>query len=87
MIKLDHPHIIRIYEYFIDKNYIYLSTELCQRGDLYKYTLAKGNLPEEESCLYLYQILQALAHLHAKWIVHRDIKPQNILFSKNSRRD
>ena len=53
MKNMDHPHIIHIYEYFIDKNYIYLSTELCEKGDLYQYVLKKGKLSEEEACLYL----------------------------------
>ena len=85
MKNMNHPNILRIYEYFTDKNYIYISMELCRRGDLYRYIQNNGLFSEQESCLLIHQVLQAMSHYHMRGIIHRDIKPQNILFSKNSK--
>ena len=56
-------------------------TEYCPEGDLHNRIMNEGTLSEQEIKLFLKQMLETLAYLHAKQIVHRDIKTKNILIS------
>lgn len=80
---LKHPNIIKVHRTFNDLNgNLYIFQDLIPGGDLFSY-LAKGSclssIPESESLLIVFQILQALKYLHSKGIVHRDLKLDNIL--------
>ena len=82
MKTIDHPNIIRIFEFFEDDRFIWIVSEICTGGDLSDYIKNVGKLEEEEACYLVHQVLSSLAHLHSKGISHRDIKPQNLLISK-----
>ena len=53
--------------------------ELLRCGDLFEYIKDRRILPESEVALISYQVLQTLRYLHQCGIVHRDVKPENIL--------
>ena len=55
--------------------------EYCSKGDLHTRIQTEGTLSEQEIKVFLKQMLQTLAYLHARQIVHRDIKTKNILIS------
>lgn len=77
---LDHPHVIKLYEYFEDEQNVYLVTELCAGGELFDRIIAQEFFSEKQAALIFRQILQALNYCHSMSIVHRDLKPENFLF-------
>ena len=65
-----------------DAAHLYLSYPLAHR-DLRRYADAVGDLPPLVVRFFLYQILRGIEHAHSRRILHRDIKPQNILVQRN----
>lgn len=88
MMELDHPHICRLFEYFEDKDNIYLILELCQGPDLFDKILEvlgdpkQRHFSELEAGVLLRHMLKAVFCCHSQNIVHRDIKPENFMFKK-----
>jgi len=82
---LSHPNIVNIYDVSVkeDSNLKYIVMELVDGITLKNYILKKGVLSFGETIRITEQILLALHHAHSKGIVHRDIKPQNIMMLKN----
>ena len=80
---LSHPNIVKIYDVSVKENRKYIVRERVEGITLKNYLNKKGTLGMREMLQYTEQILLALEHAHAKGIVHRDIKPQNILLLKN----
>lgn len=84
--KDPHPNIMRIVDFFEDDNCYYLET--LQHGDppaidLFDLIEVKSDMSEQE-CKYIYfQCCSAMAHLHKKGIVHRDIKDENIIVDQD----
>ena len=86
--ELDHPNIVKLYETFEDKQYIYLIMEECSGGELFQRLAlnAKNNqlYTEKDAARLMKQILEAVNYLHHHGICHRDLKPENILLSSMS---
>lgn len=82
MKALDHPHIVKIHETYMDKQYFHFVMENCEGGDLFERIKKKEKFTEREAALIIQQVLQALNHCHYKNICHRDLKPENIVFVK-----
>ena len=80
--KMDHPNIIKIFEFYIDKENYYLITEYCNGGDLFDFVKGR-DLNEYQVAYIMFQIFSALNYCHKMKIIHRDLKPENILISKN----
>ena len=82
---VDHPHIVRFFEFFEDEKYFYLIMELCSGGDLLdkmkEKTKNSKTFSEKEALIIIKQLLDAIAYCHHKKICHRDLKPENILFT------
>lgn len=80
MIRLDHPNIVKLYEYFEDSAAISLITEICRGGDFGE-LFAREN-PELHEVQHLFRdVLSALVYCHASRIAHRDMKFENCLVS------
>jgi|GEM_PF-6437401 len=79
--QLSHPHIISIIDIGHHKETYYMSMEYIEGGDLKK-QIRKG-INEERSIHIVLQIARALGYAHDRGFVHRDVKPQNILFRDN----
>lgn len=80
MQKLDHPNVLKLYEYFEDEKYVYLVTELCKGGELFDKIIEEEYFSEKMSATIFKQILQSLNYCHNQGIAHRDLKPENFLF-------
>lgn len=78
---LSHPNIMSIYDVSRTPNMDYIVMELIEGITLKMYMKTKGVLSLKESVHFTTQIAKALSHAHAKGIVHRDIKPQNIMIA------
>lgn len=76
--QIDHPHIMKIYEYFKENNHLYISMELLEGGDLYDYLYKIKSFTEKDASIIMYQLLNAVNYLHQHNIIHRDLKPENI---------
>lgn len=83
--QLHHPHITQLYEVIATESNIWLVTELCSGGELFDYLAEKGRLSEEETRVIFGQLCLAVAYVHSKGIVHRDLKLENVLLDERCR--
>ena len=77
--NLEHIYIIKLYEYYIDENYIYLINELSNEGDLQSKLWKIHIFPEFVVKIIMLQIFKALLYLNERSIIHGDLKLENIL--------
>jgi len=80
--SLAHPNIVNIYDTGIDGDIYYIVMEYIKGETLKKYINRKGRLSEHETLRISKQVAEALKHAHSNNIVHRDIKPHNILLTE-----
>lgn len=77
---LSHPNIVSVYDVSRDQDLEYIVMELIDGITLKQYMKKKGGiLSWREALHYMTQIMRALSHAHSRGIIHRDIKPQNIM--------
>jgi calcium-dependent protein kinase len=77
--QLDHPNIVRIYEFYRDKQNFYLITEYIEGGELFDKIAKQRCLTEVDAAKIMKQLLSAVVYCHNHKIVHRDLKPENLL--------
>lgn len=80
---LSHPNIVSVYDVSHNDNIEYIVMELVDGITLKEYMKTSGALRTEEVLNFSIQIAKALAHAHSKGIIHRDIKPQNVMLLKD----
>lgn len=88
--RLNHPHILKLYQYFEDKEQVYLVLEYANKGSLgdylrkpYMNSNSQRILSEREAYVYFIQTCLGLDYLHKNCILHRDLKPENLLLDEN----
>ena len=79
----DSPNIVKLFEIYEDTHKIYMILELMKGKDLYS-AIKNKTFKEKEIYEIFSQILSGLTFLHEHKIMHRDLKPDNILFSSDS---
>lgn len=84
MRNLNHPNIVQLFETFEDKKNVYLVMEICAGGELLGCILGSRCHTEKQTATILRQVFSAVDYMHGKFICHRDIKQENILFLKKS---
>lgn len=80
-----HPHIARLYEVVVTEKQVWLALEFCQGDELYHYLVTNGpqGLPVDKVQKIFAQLVGAVAYIHSKKCVHRDLKLENVLLDKN----
>lgn len=81
--SLSHHNIVNVYDVGFDQNMYYIVMEYVEGITLKQYIKEKGYLPVEEMTRLALQIASGIEHAHQNNIIHRDIKPQNIIISKD----
>ena len=79
--EMDHPNIVRIYDLGVGDDHAHIAMEYLGGGDL-RTKIDKG-ISERAAVQYLKQIASALSAVHAKGVLHRDLKPRNIMLRKD----
>jgi len=83
--SLSHPNVVQIFDVGQEEDLYYIVLELVEGLSLKELIQKQGPLPVGEAARIGMEILSALAHAHANRIVHRDIKPHNILLSTDGK--
>ncbi len=83
--SLSHPNVVSVYDVGQDDDTHYIVMEYIEGSTLKDMINARGALPVDEAVWIALQVCDALDHAHQNKIIHRDIKPHNILIGKNHR--
>ncbi|KAL5709451.1 non-specific serine/threonine protein kinase [Ranunculus cassubicifolius] len=81
--KINHPNIIRLHDIIEVEGKIHLVLEYCKGGDLSVYIQRHGKVPEVTAKHFMKQLAAGLLVLRENNLIHRDLKPQNLLLSAN----
>jgi pimeloyl-ACP methyl ester carboxylesterase len=81
---LSHPNIVAIFDFGSDAGMTYAVTELLE-GETLRAQLHGGALPWRRACSIAAAVAEALAAAHAKGVVHRDVKPENVFIGRDGR--
>jgi formylglycine-generating enzyme required for sulfatase activity len=83
---LQHPHIVEVYELIQEGDLWGMVMEFVDGQELAEYIEEKGALSEAEALRYIRQVGEALVYLHEKKMLHRDIKPHNIMLRESDKK-
>ena len=81
--SLDHPTIIKFYQSFKHSNKLYLLVEFCARGSLVDFLKRQGSLNNVLTKHFTAEVVLALEYMRKMEVVHRDLKPGNIVLDDN----
>ena len=82
MRKLDHPNIVKLYDVVYNRTTIYIILEYCKNGD-FTHFLKKRPLKEKHARKFLKELADGLRYLKNHNVIHRDLKPQNLLLTED----
>ncbi|PIK35182.1 putative serine/threonine-protein kinase DCLK3 isoform X5 [Apostichopus japonicus] len=77
--EIDHPNIVKLYEEFETDDYIYLIMDYIRGGDLFDAIIDSVKFTEADASVMVRDLARALDYLHKMNVVHRDMKPENLL--------
>ncbi|VDO51371.1 unnamed protein product [Schistosoma margrebowiei] len=79
----NHPNIVKLLEIIENEDVLCLVMEYASGGEIFDYLVANGKMCEKKARVKFRQLLSAMQYCHAKRIVHRDLKAENILLDQN----
>lgn len=83
--NLSHPHLVRVTDFFEEGGNAYLVMDFIEGESLAARIAREGCLPESKVLAWADQLLDALEYCHGRGIIHRDIKPQNVIVRPDGR--
>ncbi|HRT32283.1 MAG TPA: serine/threonine-protein kinase, partial [Anaerolineae bacterium] len=83
--RLSHPHLVRVTDFFLEGANAYLVMDFVQGESLEAIIKREGALSETQVLTWAEQLLDALEYCHEQGIIHRDIKPQNVIIRPDNR--
>lgn len=86
--EMKHSNIVQLVDVYEDAEYVHLVSDLFEGGELFDRIVEKSSncceggpcFPETEAASIMHQVLTAICYMHERGIVHRDMKPENILY-------
>src|SRR5579875_264468 len=81
--RLDHPHIVRVLDFGVANALPYLVMEYAPMGSLRQHYPQGARMPLSDVLLFVKQMADALQHAHERKIIHRDVKPDNVLLKRS----
>lgn len=80
--SLDHPNIVKMFEYFEESKKIYIIYEFCKGGELFSEILVEKNFSESKAAHVMQQLLSVIAYLHSMDMIHNNLRPECILLEE-----
>jgi len=82
LLELNHPFIVTLYATWQDETNLYMLMDYVIGGELFTYLRRAGRFSNDTACMFAAMVVLVLEHLHAKNILYRDLKPENLLIDR-----
>ena len=82
---MDHPNIVKIFEFYSNEENYSIIMEHCKGGSLFKEIMTNGPFDETYTAYVMYQLFSAIHYYNGLNIIHRDLKPENILIANKNK--
>jgi len=83
--RIHHQNIVSFVDFMETSSKLFIITERLDGGELFDHLLNNGPLTEQLACQVLHGVFSAVAYLHERGVIHRDIKAENLIFFHNTR--